>query len=103
MSDDPNLLAPLRARIDAIDARIVDALAERVAVVREVVVVKHRYGIPARIDGRVAEVLAQVRGRAEAGTCPPDLVEQVWRAIVDWTIGFEERHMASASAPSQQD
>ncbi len=89
-------LAPLRARIDAIDARIVQALAERMGVVRDVVAVKERHGIPARLGDRVEAVVAHVRAEAAARDCPPDLAEQVWRTMIDWTIGYEERRMGAA-------
>lgn len=102
MSDTAFLLAPLRSRIDAIDAHIVQALAERMGVVAEVVAIKERHGIPARIGDRVEAVVAHVRAEAAANACPPDLAEQVWRALIEWTIRYEERRMA-ASAGTEQD
>jgi isochorismate pyruvate lyase len=100
-SAETSVLAPLRARIDVIDDAIVDLLAERLQTVREVIGVKTRAGIPARLDDRVEAVVAHVRRRAEAKDCPPDLTEQVWRTIIEWTIAFEERQLpaSTASAP----
>ena len=96
MSEGAPLLAPLRARIDVVDTRIVEALAERMGVVAEVMAVKARHGIPARISDRVEAVLAHVRAEAAVRGCPPELAEAVWRAMIEWTIGHEERHLGAA-------
>jgi isochorismate pyruvate lyase len=94
------VLAPLRAKIDAVDSALVSLLAERMALVRAVVEEKARVGLPARLDGRVEEVVAHVREQAEAAGCPPHLAETVWRTMIEWIIGFEEHHL-SPSAPAR--
>lgn len=88
-------LAGLRADIDAIDAAMVDLLARRFAVVQAVVARKANAGIAARLDDRVEAVVAHVRHKAVAAGCPPDLAETVWRAMIEWIIGFEEKHLAA--------
>ncbi len=90
-------LAPLRATIDALDAAMVDLLAQRFAVVRAVVERKASEGIAARLDDRVEAVVAHVRAKADAAGCPPDLAEHVWRAMIDWIIGFEEKHLGESA------
>ena len=86
-------LAPLRARIDAIDAAMVDLLAERFRTVEDVVEVKRREALPARLDDRVEDVVRRVRGLAEAKDCPADLADQVWRSMIEWIIAFEDHRL----------
>ena len=100
-ADADRLLGPLRARIDAVDGRIVEALAERMRLVGEVVAIKERHDIPARLGDRVEAVVAHVRAEAAARHCPPDLAERVWRLLIEWTIAYEERRMAGAPSPEQ--
>ena len=88
-----DVLAPLRRRIDVIDAAIVGLLAERMDVVGEVVSRKLEAGIPARLNDRVEAVVAHVRGEAGKRRCPPDLAEAVWRTLIEWTIAHEERQL----------
>lgn len=87
-------LAAQRERIDALDAALVGLLAERMAVVREVVAIKAREGLAPRLPDRVEAVVAHVRAEAARRECPPALAEAVWRTIVEWTIAFEERNLA---------
>jgi isochorismate pyruvate lyase len=87
------VLAPLRARIDSIDEKIVGLIAERTACVGEVIVLKKRDGLPARIESRVEEVVAHVRGKAEEAGAPPDLADVLWRIMIDWFIAYEQKHL----------
>ena len=87
------LLAPLRARIDAIDAEIVGLLARRMDCVGEVIGVKQANGLPARIDARVEEVVANVRAKAADVGAPPDLAEVVYRNMIEWVIAHEEQSL----------
>ena len=89
------VLAPLRARIDAIDTEIVGLLARRMDCVGEVIGVKQAHGLPARIDARVEEVVAHVRAKAETIGAPPDLAEIVYRNMIEWVIAHEETHLPS--------
>lgn len=87
------VLAPLRARIDAIDAEIVALLARRMGCVTEVIGLKQAHGLPARIDARVEEVVANVRAKAVDLGAPPDLAEVVYRNMIEWVIAHEEDHL----------
>lgn len=84
-------LASLRIEIDAIDDRLVALVAERMACIERVVVVKQATGLPARLEGRVEEVVARVRAKAEQAGAPPELAETLWRTMIEWVIGFEEK------------
>lgn len=99
--DETFSLAPLRAEIDALDAEIVGLLARRMAVVERVVAIKNREGIPALLPDRVEEVVGRVRNQAEAAGVPPDLVDTVWRGMIDWIVAYEDARLGApkASAP----
>lgn len=86
-------LEGLRQEIDAIDVRLVKLLAERARVVAEVAEVKAANGIPAFIPERVEEVISQVRELAGREGMEPDLAEAVWRAMIDWFVAFEAKHL----------
>lgn len=89
-------MADLRQAIDAMDAMLVPLVAERMRFIDRAAELKPAEGIPARVEERVAEVVANVRRQAEAAGMAPDLAETLWRAMIDWAIAHEERLMAEA-------
>jgi isochorismate pyruvate lyase len=84
-------MAELRAQIDALDGRIIELLARRVAYIDRAAELKPAEGLPARIDARVEEVVQRVRKRAEAEGFDPVLAERMWRQLIDWSIAREEQ------------
>ncbi len=84
-------MAPLRAEIDEIDRDLVALLARRVACIDRAIEIKQAAGLPARIDARVEEVVSRVRREAAACGADPDLIEALWRQIIEWSIAREER------------
>jgi isochorismate pyruvate lyase len=87
-------LADLRAVIDRIDRDIVALLAERVRCLDEVIAVKVRDNLPAAIPERIEGVVANVRGEAESAGMSPDLAEALWRRLIEWSIAYEDQHLA---------
>lgn len=81
----------LRARIDALDARLVALLAERSALIDEAARIKLRENLPARIDSRVEEVAANARRLALRQGLDPDLAERLWRVMMEHFIAQEDR------------
>lgn len=79
---DDRELAALRARLDACNARIVAALDERAALVREVARWKRARGLPALDPGREARMAAEVRARASAAGFGPDALARIFEAIL---------------------
>jgi isochorismate pyruvate lyase len=59
--------------------------------------VKAKVDLPARIGDRVEEVVQNVRGHAETHGLPPDLVEKLWRRLIDWSIAREEARLGPDS------
>ena len=93
-------LADLRAVIDRIDRDIVALLAERVRCLDQVIAVKAHDNLPAAIPERIEGVVAHVRGEAEAARMPPDLAEELWRRLIDWSIAYEDRYLGGAGKSS---
>lgn len=96
MSNDPILPAEsrmhdLRARIDALDMRLVALLAERSRLIDEAAQIKLQELLPARIDSRVEEVAMNARRHAEAAGFDADLAEQLWRVMMEHFIAQEDR------------
>jgi isochorismate pyruvate lyase len=81
----------LRAEIDRIDRELIALLIRRAACIDRAVELKRAAGLPARIDERVAEVLANARAAAEAGGLDAALVAALWERIVEWSIAREDR------------
>jgi len=89
-------MTELRTLIDDLDGRIVDLLAARGACIDRAVDLKRAAGLPARIDARVEEVVANARRAAEARGLDPDLAERLWREIIEWSIAREDRAFTEA-------
>lgn len=97
MTSDPATsapMAPIRAEIDCLDRALVALLVKRAACIDRAVAVKRREGLPARIDPRVDEVIANARAAAAEAGLDPALVESLWQRIVDWSIAREEQALA---------
>lgn len=92
---------PLRARIDALDARLVALLAHRAALIDEAAGIKLREGLPARLPARVEQVAANARRLAGEAGLDPDLAEALWRLMMEHFIAREERLLAAGRRPTQ--
>lgn len=84
-------MAELRSRIDRIDGELVDLLALRAAHIDRAVQLKPGEGIPARAEDRVAQVIDNVRALARDKALDPDLAEELWRILIEWSIRREQR------------
>lgn len=84
-------MTELRVEIDRIDRNLIAALAERATYIDRAIDLKPVEGLPARIDERVTEVLANVRALASDQNLDPVLAEALWTQIIDWSILREER------------
>ena len=84
-------LSHLRDEIDALDSELVALLAKRQRCVERVIEVKRAQKLPARVPERIEEVLARVRGLAEAEKLEPDLAVALWREMIEQFIAYEER------------
>jgi isochorismate pyruvate lyase len=84
-------MAELRAEIDAHDRCIVSMLAERARLIDRASELKPGEGMPARITPRVEAVVANVRSAAQGRGLDPELIETLWRQLIEWSIAREEQ------------
>jgi isochorismate pyruvate lyase len=92
-------MTDLRAEIDRLDSALVALFAERAGYIDRAAEIKSGVGLPARIDARVEEVVANVRRHAVARGLPPDQIETLWRNVIDWSIAREEIHLSKDATP----
>lgn len=83
-------LAPLRARIDALDAQILDLLSQRARAAQEVGVVKHELHAagPVLKPEREAQVIRTLQDR-NSGPLPDTAIAAVWTEIISACRGLE--------------
>jgi chorismate mutase/prephenate dehydrogenase len=72
-------LTELRDKIDAVDQKLIDLLAERLGLVGEVGEVKTKHGLPIYVPEREAAMLAKRREEAVAKGVPAALIEDILR------------------------
>ena len=94
---DCTTMAEIRAEIDRLDETLVRLFAERAGFIDRAAEIKAEVDLPARIGSRVEEVVGNVRRHALAHGLPPDLVEKLWRRLIDWSIAREESRLGPDS------
>ncbi len=99
--DTPRALPELRTEIDRIDAEIVDLLARRLNVCREVAQVKHGTNAPVIQPQRVREVLSSRRQWAIDANVDADFVEEMFRVLLAETHRIETVEGSSRPAPAK--
>jgi len=90
-----NSMAELRVEIDSIDGSLVELLAVRSRYIDRAVDLKRIEGLPARIDDRVEQVVTKVRASANENNLDEDLVERLWREMIEWSILREAKHLGA--------
>ena len=90
---DCTTMADIRAEIDRLDEDLVRLFAERAGYIDRAAQIKAQVDLPARIGSRVEEVVENVRRHAQTYGLPPDLVEKLWRRLIDWSIAREESRL----------
>ncbi len=86
-------MSDVRRVIDELDDELVALLAKRQRQIERAAKVKPALGIPARVPDRVDEVLARVLGAARREGLSVELAMNMWTAIIEWSIQYEERLM----------
>ncbi|WP_457796481.1 chorismate mutase [Methylocystis sp. S23] len=86
-------MSDVRRVIDELDDELVALLARRQRQIERAANVKPALGIPARVPDRVDEVLARVLGAARREGLSVEVAMNLWTAIVEWSIQYEERLM----------
>ena len=79
-----------RARIDALDDQIIDLLAERMDIVREVAHVKAEQNLNVVQEGRVNEVRERCAERGMKKGLNPEMVRHIYTMIIDEAHQMEQ-------------
>jgi chorismate mutase len=91
-------LTALRQIIDGIDDRILDLLADRIAVAERVAAHKRATGIAVRLPDRIEAVKARCAERGAARGLDPAYIRALWTVIIEETCRLEERLIGEATA-----
>ena len=91
-------LAPFRARLDEIDAQLVDLLGERFQICREVAVHKAENGIAMMQPGRVEIVRARYLQHGSEIDLPTDFTAAFFDLMIDATCRAEDELMERLAA-----
>jgi chorismate mutase len=89
-------LARLRARIDALDRRIVGLLNQRLATVARIGELKAQLGLKSYSKSRTAEILRNVAA-ANRGPHTRAQLTRIYRSVVRASVELQERQAAPAS------
>lgn len=92
-TDDISDMNTLRAHIDALDEQVIGLLAQRHALIARAAQIKKQIGLPARIDDRVEEVVANAGRHAALRGLDRALIENIWRQLVEAAIAQEDRYL----------
>ena len=92
------MLAPYRAKIDGLDDQIVALLGERFGVISDVARLKAEHGIAPILPYRVEQVVLNARAKAQKAGVDPDLVEKIYRIIIDTACQQEEDYARAQQA-----
>lgn len=99
MAQEPDGMADLRGRIDALDEQIVRLLNERAAVVVEIGKLKRDGQTPIYAPDREQAVLEHVR-QANRGPLPDACMEAIWRELMSGSFFLERRLRIGYLGPS---
>ena len=87
--DDCKSMEELRHQIDKLDIKIVELLATRSQFIDRATDLKSINGMPARIPDRIESVVSNAREAAQELDLDSDLVEKIWRILIEWSIKRE--------------
>ena len=89
-------LEELRERLTTLDQQLLDIVAERQRLSREVAEAKRAMGRPTRDFNRERDVLLQARANATARGVSPDLAESILRLLIRGSLATQERIRVAA-------
>ena len=87
--DDCKSMEELLHQIDKLDIKIVELLATRSQFIDRATDLKSINGMPARIPDRIESVVSNAREAAQELDLDSDLVEKIWRILIEWSIQRE--------------
>ncbi len=84
-------LSDFRSEIDALDEKIVELINQRLQVCLEVGNFKSLHGIAVRDSKREEELISKLLENNK-GPCPPDILEKIYRILIETAISLESGH-----------
>lgn len=94
-------LTELRDRLNALDAQMIDLVAERLAVVERIGELKRSEHRPTRDFAREKQVIEQARARASAQGVPPALADGIMRLLIHSSLANQEQARVRAEGQGQ--
>ena len=92
-----NTMAEVRAGVNALDDILVPLLVERSGYMTQAARVKNDDGL-VRDEARIQTIVDRVRPMAEAAGGNPDLMERLYRAMMECYIAYEHDELARLRA-----
>ena len=86
-------LASLRDRIEAVDRKIIDLIAERMRIVEDVVEAKLAAASPFRDREREEALIGRLRAMATDAGIDPHEIERLYRVVMDMSVAHQERRV----------
>jgi len=99
---DCTTMAEVRARIDALDDILVPLLVERSGYMTQAARIKQS-DAQVRDVARIEAIVRRVRATAHAEGGQPDLIEAIYRGIMEASIAYEHREFARLRAGHASD
>ncbi len=83
----------VRSQIDRIDVLLIDLIAERFSYIHRASQLK-RCPEEALVAWRIEDVIVKVRRRAAEQNLPTDIIEAMWRTMMDWFVNYERTRLS---------
>ncbi len=90
-------LQSLRTRLDGVDSRVIEALAERQQLVSEIASLKHDPNLPLHDAQRERELLSRLTELAREHGLDSYFVETIYRKILNHSVRFQAEHQTPAA------
>lgn len=94
-------LAALRKRLDGIDQRLVDALAERLSIVTSVASDKLKRDLPLRHVLREEDILTRIAELSRDAGIDTFFVTEIFQRILDHSVRIQQELLTDVSAPER--
>jgi methylmalonyl-CoA epimerase len=82
MSDENPALMDARARLDLLDANLIELLAARFKIIEEVAAIKQKCGVPVMQSERVKSVLDRISAAALNTGLKKTFIDRLWRELI---------------------
>ncbi len=83
----------VRGEIDLLDRELIDLMVKRFAYVDKAWQIKRGGPERALVPWRVQDVIDKVKAHANEQGLPPELIESMWRPMIDWCIQYESEKL----------